>query len=85
MTIIENLSCGFLNTNNRLAIPNNTSDNEKKKLIAFTAITSSVADLSMCEYQFHMAGAKKCQPPNPIEIMLPKAVSMVTVSFISFS
>jgi hypothetical protein len=47
ITIIENLSCGFLNTNNRLAMPNNTSDKEKKKLIALTAITSSVAVLSM--------------------------------------
>jgi hypothetical protein len=68
-----------------LAIPNNTSDNEKKKFIALTAMTSSVAVLSMYEYQFQIAGTKKCQTPNPIETMLPKPVSMVTVNFISFS
>jgi hypothetical protein len=84
-TNIENLSLCFLKTNSRLVIPNNASDNEKKKFIALTAITSSVAVLSMYEYQFQILGTKKCQMPKPIETILPKVVSMVTVNFIFFS
>jgi len=56
ITVVENLSRGFLNTNNRLATPSRTSNKEKKILIARTAITSSDADLSKYEYQFQMPG-----------------------------
>jgi NAD/NADP transhydrogenase alpha subunit len=76
MTIVENLSSCFLDTIIMLAIPSKTSNNEKKILIARTAITSSVAVLSIYEYQFQMTGTKKCHIPKPIEIMLPKVVSI---------
>jgi hypothetical protein len=81
ITIIEYLSIGTLNTNNRFAIPSNTSDNEKNIFIALTAIISSVAALSIYEYHFQIPGTKKCQIPKPIEIKLPKVVSMITVIF----
>jgi len=46
ITIVENLSFSFLNTNNILAIPSKTSNKEKNIFIARTANTSSVAVLS---------------------------------------
>lgn len=46
-TIRENLSCGILYTTNKLASPNKTSDSEKRRFIALTARTSSVADWSI--------------------------------------
>jgi hypothetical protein len=80
----ENLSCGILNTINKFAIPSNTSDKEKKIFIARTAIISSIAVLSIYEYQCHIFGTKKCHAPKPIEIMLPKVLSMFTHLFITF-
>jgi len=78
ITIVENLSCGFLNTNSILAIPSKTSNKEKNIFIARTAIISSVAVLSKYEYQFQMLGTKKCHIPKPIEIILPKVTSIFT-------
>ena len=80
-TIVENLSIGFLNTNNMLAIPIKISNSEKKMFIALTAMTSSVAALSKYEYQFQIHGTKKCQIPNPIETILPKVVSIFITDF----
>ena len=85
MTIVENLSSGFLNTVTMLAVPSKTSNNEKKMLIARTAITSSVAFLSIYEYQLQMPGIKKCHIPKPIEIMLAKVVSVFIVVFFKSS
>jgi hypothetical protein len=88
MTIVENLSGCFLNTVTMLAVPSKTSNNEKKMLIARTAITSSVAVLSIYEYHFQIPGTKKCHIPKPIEMMLPKVVSVfITIFFtrVSFS
>jgi NAD/NADP transhydrogenase alpha subunit len=81
MTIVENLSRSFLNTVTMLAVPSKTSNNEKNMLIARTAITSSIAVLSMYEYQFQMPGIKKCQIPKPIEMMLAKVVSVFIIAF----
>jgi hypothetical protein len=64
-----------------LAIPSKTSNNEKKMFIARTAMTSSVAALSKYEYQFQILGTKKCHIPKPIEIMLPKVVSIFITEF----
>lgn len=81
ITIAENLSCSFLNTNSILAIPSKTSNKEKNIFIARTAITSSVASGTIYEYQFHIYGTKKCQIPNPIEIILPIVTSIFTKEF----
>jgi len=75
----ENLSRGILNTIRILAIPSRTSRSEKNIFIARTAITSSVAALSKCEYQSQMPGIKKCHIPNPIEIILPIVVRIFTI------
>jgi hypothetical protein len=64
-----------------LAIPSKTSNNEKKMFIARTAMTSSVASLSKYKYQFQILGTKKCHIPKPIEIMLPKVVSIFIAEF----
>jgi hypothetical protein len=82
MTIVENLSGSFLNTIRMLEVPSKTSNNENNMLMARTALTSSVADLSIYEYQFQMPGTKKCHIPKPIEIMLPKDVSIFISSFL---
>ena len=76
ITMAANLSKCFLNTVIMFAAPSKTSNKEKKMLIALTAITSSVAVLSIYEYQFQMSGTKKCQIPNPIEIILAKVASI---------
>ena len=81
ITIVENLSCSFLNTNSILAIPSKTSNKEKNIFIARTAKISSVAVLSKYEYQFQMLGTKKCQSPKPIEIILPIVTSIFTKEF----
>lgn len=81
ITIVENLSCSFLNTKSILAIPSKTSNNEKNIFIARTAKISSVAVLSKYEYQFQMLGTKKCQSPKPIEIILPIVTSIFTKEF----
>jgi hypothetical protein len=85
MTIVENLSSCFLNTIIMLAVPSKTSNNEKNTLIARTAITSSVAFLSIYEYQFQMPGIKKCHIPKPIEIMLPIVVRIFIRVFFTSS
>ena len=81
ITIVENLSGIFLNTSNILAIPSKTSNSEKNMLIARTARMSSYAVLSKYEYQFQMAGTKKCQIPKPIEIALPTVTSVFIKEF----
>ena len=81
ITILENLSCNFLNTSSIFATPSNISNNEKMKLIALIAITSSVASGTIYEYQFQMLGTKKCQSPKPIEIILPIVTSIFTKEF----
>jgi hypothetical protein len=68
-----------------LAVPSKTSNNEKNTLIARTAITSSVAFLSIYEYQFQMPGIKKCHIPKPIEIMLPIVVRIFIRVFFTSS
>jgi len=78
---VENLSGIFLNTSNILAIPSKTSNREKNMLMALTARMSSVAVGSIYEYQFQMAGTKKCQSPNPIEIALPAVTSAFIIEF----
>lgn len=81
ITIVENLSGIFLNTSNILAIPSKTSNREKNMLMARTARMSSGAVLSKYEYQFQMAGIKKCQIPKPIEITLPTVTSVFIKEF----
>lgn len=81
ITAVENLSGIFLNTVNILAIPSKTSNSEKNRLMALTARTSSVAVGSIYEYQFQMAGTKKCQSPNPIEITLPAVTRVLIKDF----
>jgi hypothetical protein len=77
ITILENLSCNFLNTSSIFATPSNISNNEKMKLIALIAITSSVVSGTIYEYQFQIFGIKKCQIPNPIEMVLPITVRII--------
>lgn len=81
ITIMENLSCSFLNTINKLADPSNTSNIEKNIFMARTAMTSSVAFLSTYEYQFQIHGTIKCHIPKPIVITLPSVVSVFTTEF----
>ena len=81
ITTVENLSGIFLNTIKILAIPSKTSNSEKNKLMALTARTSSVAVGSIYEYQFQMAGTKKCHSPNPIEIILPVVTRVLIKEF----
>jgi len=79
ITMVENLSADRLKTISRLAIPSKTSSNEKNMFIARTARTSSVAAMSMYEYQFQIPGTKKCHTPNPMEMRLPIVVSTFIV------
>jgi len=65
-----------------LAIPCKTSNKEKKIFIARIAITSADAALSIYEYQFQMPGTKKYHIQKPIEIMLPKVVSIFIIFFL---
>lgn len=61
----------------RLMTPNSTRDNEKKKFVARTALTSSVADGSMYAYQSHSRGTKKCHIPKPIDAALPSVTKIL--------
>jgi hypothetical protein len=67
---IENLFDSLLQMRTIFIKPISTNDNEKKRLIACIARTSSVAFGSMYELQRQILGTKKCQTPNPIVTML---------------
>ena len=78
-TKIEYLEKGFPYTSKIFIKPNKTNANEKNTLIALTAIINSVASGLIYEYQFQFFGTKKCQIPNPIEILLPIDINNFTI------
>jgi len=83
-TIAASLDALGMKARNRFMLPNRISDNEKKRLIALTAKTNSVALGSIYEYQSHILGTNKCHIPNPIESELPIVTSNLFISMPEF-